>query len=60
MYKEFNVLIGSQFKDITSNIFTDVQNYETIGFFCGSNFLPMVEKKTIVEGTSVILHNYMS
>jgi hypothetical protein len=31
MYKEFNILIGDQFKDVTNKRFADVQNYETIG-----------------------------
>ena len=31
MYKEFNTLIGDQFKDVTNKRFADVQNYETIG-----------------------------
>ena len=31
MYKEFNNLIGDQFKDVTSKRFADVQNYQTIG-----------------------------
>ena len=31
MYKEFNTLIGNQFKDVTNNLFADVQNHEAIG-----------------------------
>jgi hypothetical protein len=30
-YKEFNTLIGNQFRDVTNERFADVKNYETIG-----------------------------